>query len=69
MKALGSKLQSPKVQGLKEEAALFTGLLGNSMGLRTVGIAGWGGGAGEDKMIFEMPAELKICPQLAVHGA
>lgn len=70
MKAPGSKLQSPKVQGLKEEAALFTGLLGNSMGLRqAVGIVGWGRGAGEDKMIFEMPAELKICPQLAVHGA
>lgn len=47
MKEFGLKLQSPKVQGLKEEAALFTGLLGSSLGLRqavTIGGGGVGGG-------------------------
>lgn len=44
MKELGPKLQSPKVQGLREEAALFTGLLGSSLGLRQA-VAIWGRGS------------------------
>lgn len=74
MREFGLKLQSPKVQGLREEATLVAGLLGSSLGLRqAVAIGGRGGrgrAGGYLKCLLSwtyVPSWLYMVPEISKH--